>query len=244
MAPVISRSGLRLSYVRAKPTSFLSTSSYSATPIHGTNISHMFQVGSGASGSVAGQRLRGLESEESKGPNSEPFATFFKDIVDLYSKSHTTIMCSRVLTALISEIGSTLSLNLAVNTRVNSTLLKNSVNANFDNATILESEPSSRNDGWSSLALILMLIPVVGILLVTTCSPHRHHRDHGHRHRAHRGDDDDRGHDRTPPSWGPEGWRTTSFRAWVTDIMLWIRLTPYSPPQQCAAIIRRLIGAA
>ena len=26
--------------------------------------------------------------------------------------------------------------------------------------------------------------------------------------------------------------------------MLWIRLTPYSPPQQCAAIIRRLTGAA
>ena len=87
----------------------------------------------------------------------------------------------------------------------------------------------------------LMLIPLVGTLLLTACAMHRHHG----RHRAHRGaDEDDRGHDRVPPAWGPESWRTTTFRAWTTDIMLWLRTCPYTPPQQCAAIIRRLTGAA
>ena len=170
------------------PSTLLYPVLYGSDPaIYGKNISHMFQVGSGARGSVTGQRLRGFEGLTEE-PNSNPFATYFKNIFDLDSYSHKTmILYSRVITALMSRIGATLFAHLAVNTQVNKTLLKNDFLGNFDNVTVLQSQPSSKHDGWSSLAILLTLVPILGLLLVTTCSPHRHH---GHRHRAHRGEDD------------------------------------------------------
>ena len=49
---------------------------------------------------------------------------------------------------------------------------------------------------------------------------------------------------RIPPSWSPEHETSYSFRAYMTDISLWIMLTDLQPHQQCAAIIMRLGGAA
>ncbi len=49
---------------------------------------------------------------------------------------------------------------------------------------------------------------------------------------------------RIPPAWSPEQEQTYSFRAYMTDISLWIMLTDLQPHQQCAAIILRLGGAA
>ena len=49
---------------------------------------------------------------------------------------------------------------------------------------------------------------------------------------------------RIPPPWSPEYEHTYSFRAYMTDLSLWIMLTDLQPHQQCAAIIMRLGGAA
>jgi len=49
---------------------------------------------------------------------------------------------------------------------------------------------------------------------------------------------------RIPPAWSPENENHYSFRAYMTDISLWIMLTDLQPHQQCAAIIMRLGGAA
>ena len=49
---------------------------------------------------------------------------------------------------------------------------------------------------------------------------------------------------RIPPSWSPENDQSYSFRAFMTDISLWIMLTDLQPHQQCAAIIMRLGGGA
>ena len=47
-----------------------------------------------------------------------------------------------------------------------------------------------------------------------------------------------------PPAWDPEHENTSPFRAYMTDLSLWIMLTDLQPHQQCAAIIIRLGGAA
>ena len=47
-----------------------------------------------------------------------------------------------------------------------------------------------------------------------------------------------------PPAWSPENDRTYSFRAYMTDISLWVMLTDLAPHQQAAAIIMRLGGQA
>jgi len=49
---------------------------------------------------------------------------------------------------------------------------------------------------------------------------------------------------RIPPGWSPEQESSYSFRAYMTDIAMWIMLTDLRPYQQCAAIIMRLGGAA
>ena len=49
---------------------------------------------------------------------------------------------------------------------------------------------------------------------------------------------------RIPPPWSPEYESSYSFRAYMTDLSLWIMLTDLQPHQQCAAIIMRLGGAA
>ena len=49
---------------------------------------------------------------------------------------------------------------------------------------------------------------------------------------------------RIPPSWTPENEATYSFRAYMTDMSIWIMLTDLQPHQQCAAIVMRLGGAA
>ena len=49
---------------------------------------------------------------------------------------------------------------------------------------------------------------------------------------------------RVPPSWNPENDHNYSFRAYMTDVSLWIMLTDLQPHQQCAALISRLGGAA
>ena len=49
---------------------------------------------------------------------------------------------------------------------------------------------------------------------------------------------------RIPPSWSPENDQHYSFRAFMTDISLWIMLTDLQPHEQCAAIIMRLGGGA
>ena len=49
---------------------------------------------------------------------------------------------------------------------------------------------------------------------------------------------------RIPPEWSPEMEASYSFRAYMTDISMWIMLTDLQPHQQCAAIIMRLGGAA
>ena len=49
---------------------------------------------------------------------------------------------------------------------------------------------------------------------------------------------------RIPPSWSPEHEGTYSFRAYMTDLSIWIMLTDLQPHQQCAAIVMRLGGSA
>ena len=49
---------------------------------------------------------------------------------------------------------------------------------------------------------------------------------------------------RIPPSCGPEDEHSYSFRAFMTDISLWVMITDLIPHQQCAAIIMRLRGQA
>ena len=49
---------------------------------------------------------------------------------------------------------------------------------------------------------------------------------------------------RIPPAWSPENENTYSFRAFMTDLSMWLLLTDLQPRQQCAAIIMRLGGAA
>ena len=49
---------------------------------------------------------------------------------------------------------------------------------------------------------------------------------------------------RLPPRWEPSLEGTTPFRTWVQDLMLWTIATDMTPPQQCAAIISQLGGAA
>ncbi len=49
---------------------------------------------------------------------------------------------------------------------------------------------------------------------------------------------------RIPPSWSPENDNHYSFRAYMTDISLWVMLTDLQPHQQCAAITMRLAGSA
>ena len=48
---------------------------------------------------------------------------------------------------------------------------------------------------------------------------------------------------RTPPYWNPEN-DSYLFRAYVTDLTLWVMLTDLQPRQQAAAIIMRLRGSA
>ena len=49
---------------------------------------------------------------------------------------------------------------------------------------------------------------------------------------------------RIPPAWSPENDSNYSFRAFRTDLSLWVMLTDLAPHQQCAAIIMRLGGQA
>ena len=49
---------------------------------------------------------------------------------------------------------------------------------------------------------------------------------------------------RIPPSWNPNNDHHYSFRAYMTDVSLWVMLTDLQPHQQCAAIIMRLQGPA
>ena len=49
---------------------------------------------------------------------------------------------------------------------------------------------------------------------------------------------------RIPPGWSPEHDHIYSFRAYMTDIGIWIMLTDLQPYQQAAAIVMRLGGAA
>ncbi len=49
---------------------------------------------------------------------------------------------------------------------------------------------------------------------------------------------------RVPPTWSPENDQACSFRAYMTDISLWVMLTDLQPHQQCAAIVTRLGGSA
>ncbi len=49
---------------------------------------------------------------------------------------------------------------------------------------------------------------------------------------------------RIPPAWSPSREHNYSFRAFMTDISIWIMLTDLQPHQQCAAIVMRLGGAA
>jgi hypothetical protein len=47
-----------------------------------------------------------------------------------------------------------------------------------------------------------------------------------------------------PPVWSPENDQHYSFRAYLTDVQLWIMLTDPQPHQQAAAIVMRLGGPA
>ena len=46
---------------------------------------------------------------------------------------------------------------------------------------------------------------------------------------------------RIPPSWSPENEHNYSFRAFMTDISVWVMLTDLQPHQQCAALLMRLV---
>ena len=48
---------------------------------------------------------------------------------------------------------------------------------------------------------------------------------------------------RVPPRWSPED-DNYSFRAYVTDLTLWVMLTDLQPHQQASAIIMRLHDSA
>ena len=47
-----------------------------------------------------------------------------------------------------------------------------------------------------------------------------------------------------PPYWSPQTESSYAFRAYLTDLQLWIMLTDMQPHQQAAAIVLRLGGAA
>ena len=49
---------------------------------------------------------------------------------------------------------------------------------------------------------------------------------------------------RVPPWWNPEHEREYSFRAYMTDLAIWVMLTDLQPHQQAAAIVMRLGGSA
>ena len=49
---------------------------------------------------------------------------------------------------------------------------------------------------------------------------------------------------RVPPRWEPTMETTLPFRTWMQDLMLWTICTDLTPPQQTAAIISQLGGAA
>ena len=49
---------------------------------------------------------------------------------------------------------------------------------------------------------------------------------------------------RLPPRWDPSMESTLPFRTWLQDLMLWTIVSDLAPPQQCAAIISQLSGAA
>lgn len=49
---------------------------------------------------------------------------------------------------------------------------------------------------------------------------------------------------RLPPRWDPSMETTLPFRTWLQDLMLWTICTDLNGPQQCAAIISQLGGAA
>ena len=49
---------------------------------------------------------------------------------------------------------------------------------------------------------------------------------------------------RIPPAWAPEMESTYSFRAYMTDVSIWVMLTDLLPHQQAAAIVMRLGGSA
>ena len=49
---------------------------------------------------------------------------------------------------------------------------------------------------------------------------------------------------RIPPAWSPEQDNHYIFRAYMTDLAMWIMLTDLLPHQQCAARVMRWGGAA
>ena len=49
---------------------------------------------------------------------------------------------------------------------------------------------------------------------------------------------------RIPPAWSPENENNYSFRAYMTDIAIWVMLTDLQFHQQCAAIVMRRGGSA
>ena len=77
---------------------------------------------------------------------------------------------------------------------------------------------------------------ITAVLIVTHMLP-------GHRGGSSGGNNRDYQY-RVPPSWSPETESTYPFRAFMTDVSLWMHLTDLQPHQQCAAIVARLGGAA
>ena len=49
---------------------------------------------------------------------------------------------------------------------------------------------------------------------------------------------------RTSPAWAPENEPHYSFRTWIQDLQLLLKLAYLQPPQQSAAIVMRLGGVA
>ena len=49
---------------------------------------------------------------------------------------------------------------------------------------------------------------------------------------------------RLPPAWDPAYENTYSFRAYMTDLSMWVLLTDLQPQQQAASIVMRLQGSA
>ena len=72
-------------------------------------------------------------------------------------------------------------------------------------------------------------VAVIIILLMMMPASHAGNRDFNYR---------------IPPAWSPEHENSYSFRAYLTDISIWVMLTDLQPHQQCAAIVMRLGGAA